>query len=392
MRRGDRRPDPLNTLVGELYAAATDAEQWGAFLASLSRETQSVTAHLAFHDTTDGHGAMMSHFGLGADAVQEYPSWAPRNVYLEACQPLMHTGSVVRAPLPRRHLLESSFHRDFVSKHVRACDSLGICIVREGDTFAFASVMRALDAPDYGAEDNDVLHHLVPHLQRAFDIYRRLAEVDLERSAAAEVLDRLPTAIFLIGDDRCVLFHNAAARRILDRRDGLALTRDGRLTTMGFTGRRELESSIAEACLTGTGRSTSPGGAFRLSRSGATHPYGIVVSPLGLRSASFVSRRPAAVVLIDDPDRPPPPDRLLQKMFGLTPAQAALAALLAGGETLEDAADRLAISRNTARWTLKHVFLRTGTSRQSELVRLIGTTSLGASLSDENGAKEKSGR
>ena len=63
-------------------------------------------------------------------------------------------------------------------------------------------------------------------------------------------------------------------------------------------------------------------------------------------------------------------------MFGLTPSQAALTALLAGGESLDGAADRLAISRNTARWTLKHVFLRTGTSRQSELVRLIGSTVL----------------
>jgi DNA-binding CsgD family transcriptional regulator/PAS domain-containing protein len=299
----------------------------------------------------------------------------------------MRTGSVVRAPVERRRLLESSFHRDFVSKHVRACDSLGICIIREGDTFAFASVMRALDAPDYGSDENEVLNRLVPHLQRAFEIYRRLAEVDLERSAAAEVLDRLPTAIFLLADDRCVLFHNAAARRILARSDALALTRDGRLTTTGFVGRRDLERSIAEACLTGTGRGTSAGGAFRLLRSGAAHPYAVVVSPLGLRAAPFVTRRPAAVVLVDDPDRPPPSDRLLQKMFGLTPAQAALAALLAGGESLDDAADRLAISRNTARWTLKHVFLRTGTSRQSELVRLIGAASLGEALGDENGGK-----
>jgi DNA-binding CsgD family transcriptional regulator len=364
----------LSTLVGELYAAATDAAQWQTFLASLSRETKSVTAHLAFHDPTDGDGAIMSHFGLGPEAVEEYPKWAPRNVYLEACAPIMHTGSVVRAPVARRDLLESPFHRDFVSKHVRACDSLGICIVREGETFAFASVMRALDVPDYGADESEVLHHLVPHLQRAFEIHRRLAEVDLERSAAVEVLDRLPTAIFLLADDRRVLFHNAAARHVLARSDALALTREGRLTTTSFAGRRDLERAIAEACLTGTGRGTSAGGAFRLSRCGAVHPYAVVVSPLGVREAPFVARRPAAVVLVDDPDRPPPSDRLLQKIFGLTPAQAALTALLAGGESLDGAADRLAISRNTARWTLKHIFLRTGTSRQSELVRLIGST------------------
>jgi DNA-binding CsgD family transcriptional regulator len=62
---------------------------------------------------------------------------------------------------------------------------------------------------------------------------------------------------------------------------------------------------------------------------------------------------------------------LLNKVFGLTPAEARLAAALADGTNLETASERLGITRETARNQLKSVFLKTGTHRQSQLVALL---------------------
>lgn len=369
--RKDATAADLDLLVGELYTAATDAGHWEVFLARLARATGSETAHLQLHDQSGGRGAILHHFGIGPDAAREYLTWGSQNVYVQASAPHLHTGTVIRSPLERRRILESPFYREFVSRHARVCDTAGACIVRTDDAFAFISVLRAVAARDYGPDDEAVFRHLVPHLQRAFEIHRRLAEADLERAARAEVLDRLPTAVFLLGEDRRVLFHNAAARRILARADALGLTRDGRLTTTGPLGRRRLERSIAEVCLTGAGFGSSAGAAFRIERSGNARAYGVVVSPLMLRAAPFIARRPTAAVLVGDPDRPAPPRSVLREMFGLTEAQSALAALLGEGVSLDGAADTLGITRNTARWTLKQIFLRTGTTRQADLVRLL---------------------
>jgi DNA-binding CsgD family transcriptional regulator len=59
--------------------------------------------------------------------------------------------------------------------------------------------------------------------------------------------------------------------------------------------------------------------------------------------------------------------------FGLTPSEARLALHLITGETLRSAAAELHISYETARTQLKHIFSKTGTCRQAELVAVIVT-------------------
>jgi DNA-binding CsgD family transcriptional regulator len=69
--------------------------------------------------------------------------------------------------------------------------------------------------------------------------------------------------------------------------------------------------------------------------------------------------------------RPGPPAAILAKTFGLTPAEAKLACIIARGVPPDIAARELKISRDTARNQLKSVFTKTNTHRQSELVALL---------------------
>jgi DNA-binding CsgD family transcriptional regulator len=76
--------------------------------------------------------------------------------------------------------------------------------------------------------------------------------------------------------------------------------------------------------------------------------------------------------MISDPDnqRPLPSDRL-QATFGLTEAEARLAALLAAGTELRAAATQLGITYGTARTRLAAIFQKTETRRQGELIKLL---------------------
>lgn len=77
------------------------------------------------------------------------------------------------------------------------------------------------------------------------------------------------------------------------------------------------------------------------------------------------------VVLADLGARSRPASQGLQTAFGLTPAEARLAAALAAGSDLNAEADRLKLSRETVRHQLKAIFAKTGTHRQGELVSLL---------------------
>jgi DNA-binding CsgD family transcriptional regulator len=58
-------------------------------------------------------------------------------------------------------------------------------------------------------------------------------------------------------------------------------------------------------------------------------------------------------------------------MYGLTAAEAKIAAILGQGNSLNEACRTLSIKQNTARTHLKRIFSKTDTNRQSELVKLI---------------------
>ena len=77
------------------------------------------------------------------------------------------------------------------------------------------------------------------------------------------------------------------------------------------------------------------------------------------------------VVFVDPEAREYPPEATLQTLWGLTPAEAKLAAQLAGGEGIETIADKLRISTETARKQLGAVFAKTGTHRQGELIAML---------------------
>jgi DNA-binding CsgD family transcriptional regulator/PAS domain-containing protein len=128
------------------------------------------------------------------------------------------------------------------------------------------------------------------------------------------------------------------------------------------------------------------GGLLLVPRNWPLRPLTMTVTPLvaSRRKGSVMPgvTRPAALLLVHDPDRTVPlPAERLCRVFGLTPAEAKLAAALAGGSTLGQYADRASIKIGTARWYLKQVLAKTGVHRQSELVRqVVMTAGAGAEL------------
>jgi DNA-binding CsgD family transcriptional regulator len=100
--------------------------------------------------------------------------------------------------------------------------------------------------------------------------------------------------------------------------------------------------------------------------------YRLAVSPL-VRSRRFLAPSDAAaIVQILDPDSAAGPLSPLQReLFGLTKREAEVAELLLAGHSLDSLSEVLGMRRNTARNHLQSLFAKTGTNRQSHLVRLL---------------------
>jgi DNA-binding CsgD family transcriptional regulator len=79
----------------------------------------------------------------------------------------------------------------------------------------------------------------------------------------------------------------------------------------------------------------------------------------------------AIVTLTAVAPRPGPHAGLLVNAFGLTPAEARLASIIAEGRNPKHAAEELKVAKATVRNHLKAIFAKTHTRRQSELVALL---------------------
>ncbi len=84
-----------------------------------------------------------------------------------------------------------------------------------------------------------------------------------------------------------------------------------------------------------------------------------------------LGRGAAIVVFVDLEQREQSTAAILQRIYKLTPAEARLADALRGGQELASVAEQLGISDGTARTHLKAIFVKTDTSRQSQLAALL---------------------
>jgi DNA-binding CsgD family transcriptional regulator len=173
----------------------------------------------------------------------------------------------------------------------------------------------------------------------------------------------------LVGRHGGVVFANAAAERLLALGDGLT-ARNGTLAASRANENCDLHRLIRRATATPT--TSDADGALAVWRPSGRRPWSVLVSPLPMERSNAHPHRPAAILFVVDstqPSRLPP--NLLCHLFDLTPAEAGLASELGTGTPLVQAAGRLRMSLNTARWHLKHVFEKMGVHHQTELVALV---------------------
>ena len=197
--------------------------------------------------------------------------------------------------------------------------------------------------------------------------------------ARGMAVDRLRQPLVLLTADARVLHVNDAARHLLAR-TSLARIADGRL---------ELPRSSQEDLLVRIQRLVAAGArALQFGQSGgclkasaALQVRDQVIEPGTLHlfltllaSAPEAGGSPEPVVLLTLFHPAPAADidaSLLQALFGLSPAEARVAGLLANGLTLKQIAHEQGTQHETVRKQLRAVYQKTGTNRQAELVRLL---------------------
>jgi len=239
-------------------------------------------------------------------------------------------------------------------------------------SYWFFDVQRGRNQPRLDKRERELLALLAPHLRRAAQIGRTLHQALMLRSAFAA----LPLGVVQIDTEQRLVTVNDAAETILDRRGSPLMRKSGRLVATNPKHRQIVENFLAEACsLPDVGKPSSQS-ELRLP-SGANGSAGIDLilssGPLPSQESLGAPFSPGAVIFIRDVALTLRDGSLDQfaKVFSFTPAEARLAAALASGMSLREAAADIGLRYGTVRSYLERIFRKTETRQQSQLVALL---------------------
>lgn len=337
------RVDETDLLI-PLHDGPHETPRWATFLRRLRRRTLADAATLILHHHGPRSAGRPEFAVLSSPEGRTPPSFSPFD--LPALRPdRVYSGAEIDGGSTQAH------------PHLR------IVRLREpgGAMAAWLTIARASD--DFGAADSAMLAALAPHFSVAL---RNLAALERERDRVriASILSaRLGAGWVLLDSELRVLDTDEMGGHIL--RDRLGMTRlagerlhvtaeDAR--TLAQIGASLGKDSHAEA------RIVPPSG---------TLPLALLLMPAATVQSALLPQAALIGVMRIDPEVTRDRASSIATLFGLPLSEARLAASLANGAGIAEAATTLGLTIETARNYSKRVYAKTGTTGQANLVRLI---------------------
>jgi DNA-binding CsgD family transcriptional regulator len=225
-------------------------------------------------------------------------------------------------------------------------------------------LFRGPDGGPFTPKEARRLAPIGPHVAKIVSMAEKFAAFDVESKLSA--MERLRCAAVVIDATGCVRHMNLPAQDLLG--DDFNLVR-GRPAATDPASNRRLQQLVSSALHAERGRA-QPYAPIVVDRDEA--PWLLVEAmPVKAFGSDFFS--PGRVILLLTDLRSPlrPEATTLCAAFGLTLAEAKMAAKLASGVGIDGAAASLGVNRETARTQLKAVFAKTNTRRQAELAALV---------------------
>ena len=366
-------------IVPEIYEATTNPDHWDYVTTMIAKLTRSKSACLYHKNKMLGSVNRIANFkmpensglafGCGDDSLVEMLAKKSSNLMDE------ESACVQIHPCSKGML---SYDSDIYTRWAEPNNIFYVAGAKvfESETHEGGiAILRDKASGNWEKGELRVIDEIIPHLERALNIYSEFSHLALRMDSLLNGLDRLMVGIILYDKNALPLYINPTARSIIDKHPGLKLQDDEIVVTERGEAKKLHQAIIDTAAI-------NPDDSWLQSISlGITHPKIATPLPLLVTTiqtdpiASEIDYEGAKVaVFMSDPDleQPISADNLIS-VYSLTKSESQVAIGLVNGHSIEEIANGSNHSIHTIRSQLKSVFRKTGVSRQGELIKLLLT-------------------
>ncbi|GEM_PF-7048136 len=358
----------VENCIGLIYEAAGNSRKWQSFLEKLKISLNATAAAWSDYDFSSHKGTIIHFAGHDPAYVRKYTSqYAAENPFMDTDK-YYQQNQICRGEeiLSSEQLIRTPFYTEWMKpQHLwyRLCAT----VKREGSRVFFLEIFRSKTQGNFTLAEQRFIQKLMPHLEQAMKLNRYLWHMVV----IDEVIEQQSDAIFIVDPKRRILFANHTAQQLLKESEELRYQSEQLRTVNSFLDKR-LQTLIDKAT-TATEKSPKDlGGILMLPRHRGQQPLLLVISPLQRKLRKVIGQEDhVALIFAIVPEHVEEMHfSMLVALFGLTPAEERLLRLILEGYRLNQAADILNITHNTARSHMKSIYAKTCVERQVDLVRL----------------------
>jgi DNA-binding CsgD family transcriptional regulator/PAS domain-containing protein len=365
---------PLETfskVVEEVYDCALDPNRWQNAIRLIAELGRSQVCIIGVHDYANGRSELAYSVGYTQHFIRLHEEkYKETNPFFIAGQ-LFPVGTVMtRAMLiDDDELYESRYYQEWI-KPQGLGDMIAFKIVQTDQRIGFLTANRLETYARYGDADIRLLTLLSPHVCRAITISDALNLKTIRSETLEATLNALTSGVYLVDRLGRIIYMNRAAEQQIESDEVLRIE-NNLLAPIDRVARTALASTINDAIAE---EAATPDGGFSLalpSREGAGLVASILPLTRGERQNLCGAFAAKAAIFVQDPVAVPPfPGEAFAKLYGLTGSELRVLLAMAPGLSVKEAAEVLGIGETTAKTHLQHIYEKTGTSKQTELMHL----------------------
>jgi DNA-binding CsgD family transcriptional regulator len=363
-------------IIGAIYDLAMEPDCWQSLLSRLCEFEHGNAALLGSHNPVTHSMRIRKAVKVAPDYLRSYAERFGACDTWAQIKDGLHPGTVWTEDVEAEaeHEGNGTFYRHWlkpqgISYLLRAVVARRDAKDPSDPAVLWIAIGRDSEAGPYGDSERETLQSMLPHLRRVLEIQATVDGLRTQCRATMSTFDHLPIGVVLLDRQRRVMVMNRQAREIIKQNGGTA-----------DIIRSALRQSRGPQVLQASGGKESriSGGLVERTAEASWYcavsrrPLIAIMRHLDTDGAEVGAQEPAAALFLSDPeDEAHIDDVMVRRLYGLTPAEARLAVLLAQGHHLDEVAGILKISIHTARTHLKRILGKTHTARQSDLVRLL---------------------
>jgi DNA-binding CsgD family transcriptional regulator/PAS domain-containing protein len=368
--------ETFSKVVEAVYDCALDPTHWQHTIRLIADLCRSQTCILGVYDYANGHSELAFQLGYTERFIRLHnEKYKHMDPHFAAGQ-LVPVGTVMTQVMliDDEEFYQSRFYQEWC-KPQRLHDFMGFKVLQTEQRIGFLSTNRCNTHPRYGKDDIRLLSLLAPHVCRAVIISDALNLKTIRSEALKTALDALTSGIYLVDRLGRVIYMNRAANRQVERGDAVLIA-NGRLAPFDRRTCAALTGAIRQAI---ANEAATPASGFSIAlpaREGAGLVAAVLPLTRGERQNVCGAFAAMAAIFVQDPIVVPPfPGEAFAKLHGLTGSELRVLLAMAPGLSVKEAAEVLGVSETTAKTHLQHIYNKTGTSKQTELMQLFKSSS-----------------